>query len=121
METDCYSLTDPANVIWLGFKTVPTKLYELLAAGRKIKYVEPRVEDQEALLARYCAHHLCLGNDGPGPTDKDIQRLKKFLSVQEVTKLIAEKRNLVKEELSAQAQTRRPAGILNEAGGGNLS
>jgi hypothetical protein len=104
-----------ANVILLDFKTVPTKLYELLAAGRKILYVGPRVEDQEALLKRYSPHFLCIESGGSTPTKEDVQRLAHFLKAPEDAMATAHKRELVRQELSARAQTGRLAAILDEA------
>ena len=102
-------------MILLGFKTVPTKLYELLAAGRKIVYVGPRVEDQEALLARYSAHYFCADLAGSAPTEEDVRRLTQFLTAADDPTAMAAKRNLIREELSARAQTKRLAALFDEA------
>jgi hypothetical protein len=103
-----------ANVILLDFKTVPTKLYELLAAGRKIVYIGPRVEDQEAILERYSAHYLCLNSNGSLPPQTDIDRLVQFLNSPEDAAQIDQKQDLVEKELSARAQTGRLAAIFEE-------
>jgi glycosyltransferase involved in cell wall biosynthesis len=104
-----------ANIILLDFKTVPTKLYELLAAGRKIIYLGPPVEEQRSLLARYSAHHLCLGHIGSEPTRADIHRLARFLIKPDDPVIVAEKMKLVRDELSAMAQTRKLAALFDEA------
>jgi hypothetical protein len=63
-----------ANVILLDLEPFP-KLYELLAAGRKIVSIGPRVEDQEALLARYGANFVCIDCAGRGPKESEIRRV----------------------------------------------
>jgi hypothetical protein len=102
-----------ANVILLDFKTVPTKLYELLAAGRKILYIGPKVEDQEAVLERYSSYYLCLNSNGSSPTQTDVDRLVQFLNSPEDATQIDQKQNLVRRELSARAQTERLAAIFD--------
>jgi hypothetical protein len=104
-----------ANVMLLNFNTIPTKLYELLAAGQKIIYVGPRVEELETLLAQYSAHHFSIYLDESSPSDQDIQRLKEFLLTSVDSETIAEKKKLVKKELSAWTQTRKLAALLEDA------
>jgi len=103
-----------ANVVLLDFKTVPTKLYEVLAAGRKILYVGPPVEDQETLLERYSNQYLCLGCNGTAPSQEEIDQLIRFLTAPDDPVKINSKKKLVEKELSAQAQTARLAAILDE-------
>jgi hypothetical protein len=103
-----------ANVILLDFKTVPTKLYELLAAGRKILYIGPRVEDQEAILERYSTQYLCLNSNGSLPMQPDIDRLIQFLGSPDDVTGSNEKKNIIEKELSARAQTERLAGIFDD-------
>jgi hypothetical protein len=104
-----------ANVILLDFKTVPTKLYEVLAAGRKILYIGPRVEDQEELLKRYSAHYICFDLAETPPSDNDVERLIRFFETPDESMRVVEKKTLVETELSARAQTERLAEIFNAA------
>jgi len=104
-----------ANIILLDFKTVPTKLYELLAAGRRIIYVGPKVADLETLLERFSIRYICFEAAGSTPTKSDVLSLCEFLSEPDDPDVMKQRGQLVIDELSARVQTQRLAAIFDKA------